>query len=101
MGRAIWWLTRDEIETIDEFGLPTWLPESLADLYKRAHTAKGFALFGHSSVMIAMRGWPNGALAAHLRRRCVGVVVERSVVSRLLNLPGLVTDLHIQRWWNA
>lgn len=98
----IWWLDQRDLEAIDKHGIPTWFPGWLTSEIQSAN-----GLPGRGRLWVADEVGPAphanfddevGSAIETRARQCAGIVITRSIVPRLIHMPGFVTDFDVCRW---
>lgn len=93
----IWWLTQPDCEAIGD--LPDAFPEDARDMYNSRLGRSGRGrLWLPPGVKIGVDPWPDTPLAKFLERQDAGgLVLDRSILPLLAELPGLATDMQLRR----
>ena len=94
---VIWWLDQKDMEAIGDrlsVNFPDWLRDEYRSLFWRAGRARLWVAdhFGD----VGVNPWPVTPMTNRLEQ-CGGIVIEEKHLPLIAELPGLVTDLRLQR----
>lgn len=92
----IWWLSQSDVLFMERWPLPERLAGQLRSCSGRNGRGRLWIDPGLKLGTVEVTGWPGTPLARHCEERA-GVVILRSELPLLAQLPGLVTDLKLQR----